>query len=180
LYQQTPSRTSHGRRVIARLGEGVTLTRARAELSTIGKQLKQENGKDIDLVDLAATPFQEAMVGSSSQTLLVIMAAVAVLLLIACANVANLLLAQITARQHEFDVRAALGATRWRLSRQFVTESLLLATLAGGLGVLLSIWGVKALLSLNHDKLPRAEEIGVDARALIFSFALSTLVAVGL
>src|SRR5882724_7323238 len=180
LDEQTPSRTSHGRRVIARREDGVTLAQARAELSTIGKQLKQENGKDIDLVDLAATPLQEAMVGSSSQTLLVIMTAVAVLLLIACSNVANLLLAQIIARQHEFDVRAALGATRWRLARQFVTESLLLAVLAGGLGVLLSIWGVKALLSLNHDKLPSAEEIGVDARALILSFALSTLVAVGL
>src|SRR5436190_2488176 len=180
LYEQTPSRTSHGRRVIARLGEGVTLTQARAELSTIGKQLKQENGKDIDLVDLAATPLQEAMVGSSSQTLLVIMAAVAGLLLIACANVANLLLAQITARQHEFDVRAALGATRWRLARQFVTESLLLAVLAGSLGILLSIWGVKALLSLNHENLPRVKEIGIDARALTFTFALSTLVAVAL
>ena len=180
LEEPWPSRTSHGRRVIARLGEGVTLAQARAELSTIGKQLKQENGKDIDLVDLAATPLQETLVGSSSRTLLVIMAAVAVLLLIACANVANLLLAQITARQHEFDVRAALGATRWRLARQFVTESLLLAVLAGGLGVLLSIGGVKALLSLNHDNLPRAEEIGVDARALTFTFALSTLVAVAL
>ena len=180
LVESTPSRTSHGRRVIARLGEGVTLTQARAELSTIGKQLKQENGNDIDLVDLAATPLQEAMVGSSSQTLLVILAAVAVLLLIACANVTNLLLAQISARQHEFDVRAALGATRWRLARQFVTESLLLAVLAGGLGVLLSIWGVNALLSLNPDKLPRAEEIGVDARALTFTFVLSTLVAVAL
>ena len=180
LVESSPSRTSHGRRVIGRLVEGVTLTQARAELSAIGKQLKQENAKDIDLVDLAVTPLQEAMVGSSSQTLLVIMAAVAVLLLIACANVANLLLAQMTARQHEFNVRVALGATRWRLARQFVTESLLLAVLAGGLGVLLSIWGVQALLSLNHDNLPRAEEIGVDARALTFTFALSTLVAVAL
>jgi putative ABC transport system permease protein len=178
LDEPIPSRTSHGHRVIARLGEGVTLAQARAELSTIGKQLKEENGKDIDLVDLAALPLQEAMVGSSSQTLLVVMAAVAVLLLIACANVANLLLAQITARQHEFDVRAALGATRGRLARQFVTEGLLLAALAGGLGVLLSIWGVKALVSINHNNLPRADEIGVDARALAFTFGLSTIVAV--
>ncbi len=178
LREQPPSRTAHGWRVIARLGEGVTLTQARGELSTIGKQLKQENVTDIDLVDIAAVPLQEAMVGGSSQTLLVIMAAVAVLLLIACANVANLLLAQITGRQHEFDIRVAMGATRLRLARQFVTESLLLAVLAGGLGVVLSIWGVDALRSLNQNNLPRAEEIGVNARALAFTFALSSLVAI--
>lgn len=178
LFSAPTSRTAHGNRVIARLGEGLTLAQARAELSTIGKQLKQENAKDIDLVDLAALPLQEAMVGASSKTLLVIMAAVAFLLLIACANVANLLLAQMTARQHEFDVRAALGATRWRLARQFVTESLLLALLAGGLGVLLSFWGVNALLSLNQNNLPRAEEISLNVRALAFTFAVSSLVAI--
>lgn len=177
-FPESQSRTAHGIRVIARLGEGVTLAKARAELSTIGKQLKQENGKDIDLVDIAAPPLQEALVGESSKTLLVILAAVAFLLLIACANVVNLLLAQMTARQHEFDVRAALGATRLRMARQFMAENLLLSLLAGGVGVLLSFWGVQALLLLNQNNLPRADEISVNLRALAFTFAISSLVAI--
>jgi len=174
------SRTSHGRLVIARLRDGVRLEQARAELSAIGKQLKQENGAEIDLVDMAATPLQERMVGDVRQSLLAMTAAVAFLLLVACANVANLVLAQATARQREFSVRAALGATRWRLARQFITENLALALVAGVLGVLISFWGVDALISLNHGKLPRADEINVDARALIFTFALSSLVAIAL
>lgn len=176
----SPSRTSHGMRVIARLAGGVSLEQARAELSGIGKQLKQENGADIDLVDMAATRLQEAMVGDVKQSLLVMMAAVGFLLLVACASVANLVLAQVTARQREFTVRAALGATRWRLARQFVTENLALALTAGALGALISFWGVEALIRLNQGKLPRADEINVNARALIFTFALSTLVAVAL
>jgi putative ABC transport system permease protein len=180
LFPSSESRTSHGKRVIARLQDGVTLGQARADLSTIGKQLKQENGTNIDLIDMAALPLKEAMVGEVSQSLLVILAAVGFLLLVACTNVANLLLAQATARQREFAVRTALGATRGRLARQFIAESLLLALLSGGLGVLLSFWGVKALIGLNQGFLPRAEEISVDARALAFTFALSSLVAVAL
>ncbi|MBO0724907.1 MAG: ABC transporter permease, partial [Blastocatellia bacterium] len=174
------SRTSHGRRVIARLRDGAALDQARAELSAIGKQIRQENSVDIDLVDMAATPLQEKIVGDVRQSLLAMTAAVAFLLLVACANVANLVLAQTVARQREFSVRAALGATRWRLAWQFVAENLVLSLIAGGLGVLISFWGVDTLISLNHGKLPRADEISVDARALIFTFALSSLVAVAL
>lgn len=174
------SRTSHGRRVIARLRDGVSLEQARADLSAIGKQLKQENGAEIDLVDMAATPLQESMVGEARQSLLAMLAAVAFLLLVACANVANLVLAQVTARQREFTLRAALGATRWRLARQFIIENLALTLLAGVLGVLISFWGVETLIGLNQGKLPRADEISVDARALIFTFGLSSLVAVAL
>ncbi len=180
LFPSSESRTSHGKRVIARLRDGVTLGQARADLSTIGKQLKQENGTNIDLIDIAALPLKEAMVGEVSQSLLVILAAVGFLLLVACTNVANLLLAQATARQREFAVRTALGATRGRLARQFIAESLLLALLAGGLGVLLSFWGVKALVGLNQGYLPRADEISVDTRVLALTFALSSLVAVAL
>lgn len=129
---------------------------------------------------MAATPLQEAMVSDVKQSLLVMMAAVGFLLLVACANVANLVLAQTVARQREFTVRAALGATRWRLARQFVTENLALALTAGALGALISFWGVEALIRLNQGKLPRADEISVNARALIFTFALSSLVAVAL
>ncbi len=180
LHPSSPSRTSHGKRVIARLRDGASLEQARADLSAIGKQIRQENAVDIDLVDMAATPLQEAMVGGVRQSLLVMMAAVAFLLLVACANVANLVLAQTVARQREFSVRAALGATRWRLARQFITENLILTLTAGALGVLISFWGVGALISLNRGKLPRADEISIDARALIFTFALSSLVAVAL
>ncbi|HET9533435.1 MAG TPA: ABC transporter permease [Blastocatellia bacterium] len=180
LFPSSPSRTSHGKRVIARLRDGVTLEQARADLSAVGKQLKQENGADIDLVDLAALPLKEAMVGEASQSLLIILVAVGFLLLVACTNVANLLLARATARQREFAVRTALGATRGRLARQFIAENLMLAMLAGGVGVVLSFWGVDALISLNQGNLPRADEISVDARALAFTFALSSLVAVSL
>jgi putative ABC transport system permease protein len=180
VFPPSQSRTSHGRRVIARLRDGVTLGQARADLSTIGKQLKQEHGTNIDLVDVAALPLQEALVGEVSQSLLVILAAVGFLLLVACTNVANLLLAQATARQREVAVRLALGATRWHLARQFIAENLLLALLAGGAGVLLSFWGVAALVGLNQGNLPRADEISVNTRALAFTFALSSLVAVTL
>jgi putative ABC transport system permease protein len=180
LFPSSESRTSHGKRVVARLRDGVTLEQARADLSTIGKQLKDENGTNIDLVDVAAVPLKEAMVGEVGQSLLVILAAVGFLLLVACTNVANLLLAQATARQREFAVRAALGATRWRLAQQFIVENLMLSLLAGGMGVLLSFWGVDALIGLNQGNLPRADEISVNARALAFTFALSSLVAVAL
>jgi predicted permease len=180
LHPSSPSRTSHGKRVIARLRDGVSMEQARADLSAIGKQLRQENSVDINLVDMAAMPLQEFMVGEVRKSLLAMMAAVAFLLLVACANVANLVLAQVTARRREFTVRAALGASRWRLARQFVTENLVLALTAGALGALISFWGVEALLSLNQGKLPRADEISVDARALIFTFALSLLVSVAL
>jgi ABC-type lipoprotein release transport system permease subunit len=109
---------------------------------------------------------------------MVILIAVGFLLLVACTNVANLLLAQVTGRHKEFAVRAALGASRWRLMRQFVTENILLVLPAAALGVLLSYWGVNILLSLNQGALPRAEEIGLDARALGFTLALSALIAV--
>jgi putative ABC transport system permease protein len=180
LNPSGPSRRSHGKRVIARLRDGVTLTQARADLSMIGKQLRQENGANVDLVDVAALPLKEALVADVSSSLWLILAAVGFLLLVACTNVANLLLAQATARQRELAVRTALGATRWRLARQFIVENLLLALLAGGAGVLMSFWGVDALVGLNRGSLPRADEIGVNARALVFTFALSSLVAAAL
>src|SRR5262252_1547209 len=179
-HPSSPSRTSHGKRVIARLRDGVTPEQARADLSAIGKQLRQENVTDIDMVDMAATPLQESLVGEARQSLLAMMTAVAFLLLVACANVANLVLARVTARQREFSVRAAMGASRWRLARQLIVENLALALTAGALGVLISFWGVNALINLNHGKLPRADEISVDARALVFTLALSSLVAVAL
>ncbi len=180
LSPSSESRRSHGKSVIARLSDGVTLGQARADLSAIGKQLRRDSGADIDLVDVAALPLKEAMVGDAGQGLLVMLAAVVFLLLVACTNVANLLLAQATARRRELAERTALGATRWRLARQFIAENLILALVAGGVGVLLSFWGVDALVSLNQGNLPRADEISVNALPLAFTFALSSLVAVAL
>jgi putative ABC transport system permease protein len=132
----------------------------------------------MDAVDFAVVPQQEFMVGKVRSALVMIFVAVGVLLMVACANVANLLLAQVTARQREFAVRSALGATRLRLAQQFITENLLVALTAGALGVLISFWGVDLLLSLNQQSLPRMNEIGVNGRAIAFTVGLSLLIAV--
>jgi putative ABC transport system permease protein len=178
LFAAQTSRSAHNWSVIARLRPGVSLEQARADTSAIGRQLKEESGKDMDAVDFALIPLHEYMVGNVRNGLLIVLVAVGFLLLIACTNVANLLLAQMTARQKEFAVRTALGAGRLRLVRQFITENLLLALVAGALGVLISYWGVDLLISLNQGALPRADEISVDVRALLFTSGLSLLIAV--
>ena len=180
MFPPDTSRTAHNWGVIARLRPGVTLDTARADLSAIGHQLKQETGAGTDASDFALIPLQEYLVGNARPALLIILAAVGFLLLVAGTNVANLLLAQMTARQKEFAVRAALGAGRLRLAQQFLTENLLLALIGGAFGVLFSFWGVDLILKLNQGSLPRADEIRVNARALIFTLALSALIAIAL
>ena len=172
------SRSAHNWHVVARVLPAIKIEEARAEISTLGKQLKQEHGKDMDAVDFALTTQQEYLVGNVRGALTMIFVAVGFLLVVACANVANLLLAQVTARQKEFAVRSALGATRLHLARQFITENLLLTLAAGALGVLLSFWGVDLLIGLNRQSLPRANEIGVDVRAIAFTLGLCLFVAV--
>jgi ABC-type antimicrobial peptide transport system permease subunit len=178
LFPAQVSRSAHNWAVVARARPGVSVEQAKTDVSAIAKQLKQEYGKDMDAVDFTAIPQQEYMVGNVRGALLVIFTAVGFLLVVACANVANLLLAQVTARQRDFAVRSALGATRLRLARQFVTENVLLVLIAGAVGVLLSFWGVDLLLSLNQQGLPRMREIGVDARAIAFTVGLSLLIGV--
>jgi len=178
MFPGDTSRSAHNWSVVARMRPNVTTEQAYAEVSSLSKQLKQEFGKDMDAVDFAVVPQQEYMVGNVRGALLMIFAAVGFLLLVACANVANLLLAQVTTRQREFSVRAALGATRSRLARQFITENLLLVLIAGGLGILFAFWGVNLLLGLNQQALPRMNEIGVNARAVGFTLGLSVLIAV--
>jgi putative ABC transport system permease protein len=178
LFPQETSRSAHNWRVVARLRPGITTEQAYAEVSAIGKQLRQEYGKDMDAVNFTVIPQQEYMVGNVRGALMMILVAVGFLLVVACANVANLLLAQVTARQREFAVRSALGATRLRLAQQFITENLLLALTAGALGVLISFWGVDLLTGLNQQSLPRIREIGVNARAVAFTVGLSLLIAV--
>jgi ABC-type lipoprotein release transport system permease subunit len=177
MFPAEVSRSAHNWSVIARLRPDVSLEQARAEVSALGKQLKQEHGKEMDGVDFALIPQQEYMVGDVRSPLLMILIAVGFLLVVACVNVANLLLAQAATRQRDFAVRTALGATRVRLARQFITENLLLVTAAGMLGVVVSYWGVKLLLSLNQQGLPRITEIGVDTRATVFTLGLCFVIA---
>ncbi|HWS90015.1 MAG TPA: ABC transporter permease [Pyrinomonadaceae bacterium] len=177
VFPPQTSRTAHNWNVVARLRPGVGLEEARAELKGVGSRLKADHGAGVDAASLSGEPIQEVMVGDVRGLLLLLLGAVGLLLLIACANVANLLLAQATARRKEIAVRAAIGATRLRLLRQFVTECVLLTSVAGALGVMLSYWGVEFILGLNGGGLPRSEEVGVDVRALAVALGLSLLTA---
>lgn len=180
VFPPESSRSAHNWSVIARLRPNIKIETASAELSAISQQLRREYAKDINTADFIAISQQDYVVGKVRKPLVLLFVAVGFLLAVACANVANLLLAQASARQREFAVRSALGATRMRLARQFITEHLLLALAAGAVGILLSVWGVNLLLGLSHQALPRVNEIGVNLRAIIFTIGVSLLVAAAL
>jgi len=180
VFPAETSRSAHNWSVIARLRPNIKIETASAELSAISEQLRREFGKDINTADFIAISQQDYVVGKVRKPLVLLFVAVGFLLAVACANVANLLLAQATTRQKEFAVRSALGATRMRLARQFITEHLLLALAAGAVGILLSVWGVNLLLGLSHQALPRVNEIGVNPRAILFTIGVSILVAAAL
>jgi predicted permease len=165
--------------VIARLKGDVTLPGAQAEMDTIAANVRQqyigERMRDSSNWGLLLRPLHEIVVGEIRRPLYILMAAVGFVLLIACANVANLLLARAAVRQKEVAVRFALGAHAWRVIRQLLTESVLLSAVGGALGLLLAYGGMRLLLSLNERLIPRAYEIGVDWRVLAFTFGLSLL-----
>jgi predicted permease len=174
------SRKARGWPVVGRLRPGVSIEQARAEVSSIVKDLRRTYGSAMDAVDCALIPAQKYLTRNSRENLLLFAGAVAMLLLVACANVSNLLLAQYVTRQREFTVRAALGARRWRLARQLVVENLLLTLPAAALGALLARAGVALLLQLDQRNLPRLNVVAVNGRVLLFACGLAVLIAVAL
>jgi putative ABC transport system permease protein len=182
LEGENPSRTSHNWDAVARLRDGVTSQQANAEISTIARRIHDTSTEKGDylLADAAVLPLQASMTSTTRPTLLILLGAVGFLLLVACANVANLLLAQASVRERELAVRSALGAGRGRLVRQFLTEALLLSLTAGALGVLGAFSGVRGLVALAPQDLPRLDSIAVNLPVLIFAFSLSAAIAVGL
>ncbi len=162
---------------IARLKPGATLEQAQAEMRAIGAQLAREYPRTNADFTVGVLPLVDHLVGELRPALLVLLAAVGFVLLIACANVANLLIARGAERQSEFAVRAALGAGRWRLIRQMLTESVLLALMAAAGGILLAFWGIDAIRTLGPTDFPRLHNVGVDATVLSFTLGLSLLTA---
>jgi putative ABC transport system permease protein len=161
--------------VLARLKDGVALAQAQANLDVIKDNLaRQYPGPNAEL-GINVLPLQEYLVRHSRLTLLMFLGAVAFVLLIGCANVANLLLARAAARHKEIAIRLSLGATRWQVIRQLLTESVLLALIGGGLGLLLAQWGADFLIGALSGRITRIQETSLDGRVLGFTFGLSML-----
>ncbi len=172
------SRGGHFLLSVARLRPGVSVAQARSEMRGIAARLEKQYPDSNDGWTALVLPLQEVIVEKIRPALVVLLWVVAAVLLIACLNVANLLLARLAARGREISIRTALGAGRGRLVRQLLTESVLLSLLGGALGLLLAYWGTRALVALNPAAIPNAEAIGLDSRVLAFTLALS--VAAGL
>ncbi len=170
LLRRSAALGLHG---IGRLKPGVTVAQGQADLERVMSDLAVAYPETNKGNSARVSPLKERMLGDIGPILWMLLGAVGFVLLIACVNVSNLLLARSTSRTREFAIRTALGAGRWRLLRQSLTESMLLALAGGGLGLLLAGWGTHAAIALLPTTLPRASEVGLDARVLIFSVGIS-------
>jgi putative ABC transport system permease protein len=163
---------------MARFKPGVTVEQARAGMESVAVNLERQYPDSNTGNRVTVTPALENIVRDVKPALFILLGVVGFVLLIACANVANLLLARATTRQKEMAIRTALGASRWRIVRQLLTESLLLSLVGGGLGLLLASWGVKLIIAVSPNSIPRSREIEVDARVLIFTITVAVLTGI--
>jgi predicted permease len=185
-YQPTEAqltrRFMHGTNLIGRLKSGVSAQQAQSELAVIASRIEHEHNQSHAGTGVRLVPLQEQVTGQVKPILLVLLAAVGFVLLIACANVASLMLTRSISRQKEVAIRAALGASRWRVARQLLTESVLLSLAGGAAGLLIAYWGVDALVASLPDSqinsLPFLKSLHIDARILGFSFGLSLLTGI--
>jgi putative ABC transport system permease protein len=173
-----PGRRSDFLRVVARVKPGVTIGQARAEITGVAENLKKEYPADNAPWTIELHSLDEAISGYARRALWLLLASAAALLLIACANVANLSLARSGERRREFAIRTALGGGASRLFRQLITESLLLGLLGGAAGFLLGNWAMRAMLALGGSYIPRAQEVRLDVPVLLFALATSCITAV--